>query len=34
MVPITDRQKSVNLQWQNIKAALLEKRNHPGLKPT
>jgi len=31
MTPIIDKKKSSQLQWQNIKAIILEKRNHPGL---
>lgn len=31
MTPITDKNKSLNLQWKNIQAAFFEKRNHPGL---
>jgi len=33
MAPIEYRRKSITFQWQNIKAVLSEKRNHPGLKP-
>ena len=31
VTPIIDKKKSSQLQWQNIKAIILEKRNHPGL---
>src|SRR3989338_69067 len=31
MAPIIDKKTSIELQWQNIKAASCEKRSHPGL---
>ena len=34
MTPITSKKESLPKQWQNLKAAIINRRNHPGLTPT